>query len=347
IKCNITDNSNVSAAYVFYWFGSDIGNAINVSMMLNSSSGYWEYEIPPLPQGKLDLLKYNISAVDPNSNWGSKQNIVVVEDITPPTAVTGPDFTIVQATRIELNASQSFDNIGIVKYTWHLMFDGNDYYLNGSVRRVTFNTAADWFVELLVEDAAGNNDTDYLWVNVSDITKPQIYSPIFPEYVNITEQIDIWISAQDPMVFDGIDTMKLNYTDLNGTTHNVTMTQAFFTQWLYQIPGMQTPGTIKLYFWANDTSGNWNVTEVYTIDVLDHILPEILDLSYPSSSEIGMEMEIETEVDDNIGIFVVRLNYTDTNGITHNVSMTSARGDIYNYTIPAQAKTGMVKFHIW
>ena len=347
IKCNITDNSNVSVAYVFYWFGSDIANAINVSLTYNIISGYWEYQIPTLPENKLDQLKYNISAVDPNSNWGSKQNIVVVEDIIPPTAVAGPNVAILQGERTILNASLSSDNIGITSYTWHLMNNGNDLYYYRAVQNLAFNSGANWFVELLVEDAAGNNDTDHLWVNVSDVTKPQIYDPILPEYVNITEQIDIWISAQDPMVFDGIDTMKLNYTDINGTTHNVTMTQAFYTQWLYQIPGFPTPGTIKLFFWANDTSGNWNVTEVYTIDVLDNILPEILDLKYPAISEIDNEIEIESEVDDNIGIFAVRLNYTDSNGIAHNISMIGTRGEIYKYTIPGQTKTGMVKFRIW
>ncbi|MCK5560424.1 MAG: right-handed parallel beta-helix repeat-containing protein, partial [Thermoplasmata archaeon] len=325
-KCNITDNYNVSEAWVFYWFGTDLGNAKNESLVYNKISGLWEYETPSLPIDKVEQLQYNLSAVDPSNNWVSNNHTAELVDIIAPTAQAGPDWAISQGVTVYFNASLSADNIEITRYTWHMVYRGFNYYLNGMVRGFTFSNAGDYLVDLRVEDAFGNNDTDTLWVNVTDNILPRIYNPDFPASVILNETIDIKINASDAYVFNGIHTMKLNYTDLNGTVYNVTMPQAFYTQWRLVLPGYDQPGTIEFYFWANDTAGNWNRTENYTINVLDNIYPKILDIKFPSNVEVSQKIKITTEVDDNIGISEVRLNYSDVNGKLHIESMQVTQG---------------------
>jgi parallel beta-helix repeat protein len=345
-KCNITDNYNVSEAWVFYWFGTDVGNAKNESLVYNKISGLWEYETPSIPIDEAEQLQYNLSAVDPSNNWVSNNYTAELVDIIAPTAVAGSDWAISQGVTVYFNASLSADNIEITLYRWHLVYRGFNYYLNGMVRGFTFSNAGDYLVDLRVEDAFGNNDTDTLWVNVTDNILPRIYNPDFPASVVLNETIDIKINASDAYVFNGIHTMKLNYTGLNGTTYNVTMLQAFYTQWLLVLPGYKQPGIFEFYFWANDTAGNWNRTENYTIEILDDIYPKILKLKYPSSSEVNQEIKVTTEVDDNIGISEVRLNYSDVNGKLRNESMQVTQGTNYTYTIPGQTKTGTILFNI-
>jgi parallel beta-helix repeat protein len=347
IICNITDESNVTAVYAFYWFTDNIANAQNVTMIYNAGTDDWRFTIPLIPINSPGPLYYNISAVDTNSNWDSKLFNATITDNVAPVAEAGPDFDIEQGTLVFFNASSSSDNVNITFYRWQFFYRGFPITRFGRERSYYFTYQGDYLVTLYVEDADGNNDTDTLWVNVTDNNLPQIYNPDYPTSVVLDERIDIKINGSDPYIFNGIPTMKLNFTDVDGTMYNETMPQAFYTQWRLVLPARERPGIFKFYFWANDTAGNWNKTEVFTIEVIDHILPKILSVNYPMNSEVGHDISIQTEVNDNIAITDVKLNYTDTNGIIQNVSMTNTIGNNYTQTITGQSKTGVIKFHVW
>ncbi|WP_455392626.1 NosD domain-containing protein [[Eubacterium] cellulosolvens] len=344
VECSVSDNILVSRVFVKYWYGTDVAGAQNKTMAYNAGSGTWVLEIN-VPGDSNETLKYIISAVDPSDNWAANnERMVKIIDNDPPTAVAGTDWAIIQGERVEFNASLSTDNLEITSYTWHFIYRGFDLYLTGAVRGFTFFTAGDYLVELRVEDASGNNDTDTLWVNVTDNIIPLFYDVDFPESVLLNEAVNIKINASD---LSGIHTLKLNYTDVNGTVYNVTMVQDSYVEWRLMLPGQVLPGIIEFYFWVNDTLGNWNRTENFTIRVLDNILPNILNIKFLSTVEVGEEIIVTTEVDDNIGISAVRLNYTDLGGKVNNMSMQWVQGTNYSYTIPAQTITGTIQFRIW
>ncbi|RLM49977.1 PKD domain-containing protein [Halorubrum sp. Atlit-28R] len=92
---------------------------------------------------------------------------VAVEDTTDPTAVTGPDRTVVSGETVRLDGSDSLDNVGVVDYHWDV--DGDGAYENtGAEVTTTYPTAGTATVTLQVRDAAGNTDTETVEITVED-----------------------------------------------------------------------------------------------------------------------------------------------------------------------------------
>ena len=344
VICTVIDNIYVNGVFVKYWYGNNIAGAQNKTMTFNSVSGNWKLGIN-IQSNSNETLKYIISAVDPSNNWGAKPvTLVVINDDDAPIADAGSDQHVYQYTRVFFNGSGSTDNIEISSYTWRFQYLSWNIQRYGMKPNFTFVYAGNYLVELTVVDTEGNNDTDTMWVNVTDNIKPTIFNPDYPSSINMTEQIRIYVRISDT---SGIETVMINYTDVNNNTYNVTIPQYDRSTWIYIMPNQTTIGEVNFYFWVKDIFNNWAKSVEYTIQILDNILPKIKDIKYPQIGEVGQSIKITTEVDDNIGFSDVRINYIDTNGKIHNVSMSEARGINYTYIIPSQSKTGTIKFHIW
>ncbi len=111
--------------------------------------------------------EYRIVATDDlgNINYTHQRTLHVI-DIMPPNAQAGDDVTVEPGTTVSFDASQSYDNIGIIRYRWHMTMGGRTVELLGSAPTFTFNNAGEYTVSLTVEDAGGNTDTDSLTVVV-------------------------------------------------------------------------------------------------------------------------------------------------------------------------------------
>ncbi len=343
VRVSAYDNTNVSKVFIFYWFGTNINEAFNTSMEYNEISGFWEATLQ-IPMNSLKALKYNISAVDSNNNWRSIQRTISVIDNDPPNANAGEDKEIFIDDDVDFNGLDSDDNIGIVNYTWHFYYNNLDIYLFDGTPEFVFEFAGDYLVELKVFDAKGNYDNDALWVNVTDNKKPKIQNLDYPLEVYIDEPMEISVLVYDP---SGINSIMINYSDVTGETNNISMNKQTSNDWYYTIPGQAKTGEVKFFIWISDGYGNWDRTNIYFIDIIDSVLPELLDIKYNSKSEIGLKIPITVFVNDNVGISTVKLNYTGTNGTNYNVSMSSVGGANYSYIIPKQNKPGTLNFYIW
>jgi hypothetical protein len=144
---------------------------------------------------------------------------------------------------------------------------------------------------------------------------------------------------------DGIDEVRLNYTDVNGDWYNVSMVIVGDNH-SYDIPAQAMAGSVVYNVSANDTIDNWNVTADSTITVSDDADPP--DIEHTPVTEAGMDeaIPISANVTDNVEVDKVYLNYTDVDGDDFNVTM-SKSGDTYSYDIPAQTSVGDVTYFIW
>ena len=97
---------------------------------------------------------------------------VTVLDRTPPRADAGPDMTVDQNERVDLDANDSDDNIGIVDFTWSFEYDGESVTLSGDRASYVFEKAGEYEIVLNVTDEAGNWALDPLTVTVKDVTRP-------------------------------------------------------------------------------------------------------------------------------------------------------------------------------
>jgi len=97
--------------------------------------------------------------------------VMIVDSVGPQTVVR-EDATIEQNTSLVLDGSNSTDNVGIVSYQWNIDGPYGPVDMNGQMVIFKF-TAQGWYiVNLLVTDAAGNEDNALFFVEVTPTEIP-------------------------------------------------------------------------------------------------------------------------------------------------------------------------------
>jgi hypothetical protein len=159
----VVDNIGVKDVYVEYWFDSE--THMNESMG-KVEDGVWNYIIT-LPNNLGDL-HYIFYAIDSSINWNlTSAKELSVSDNDKPRAIAGDNIDCDTGTLVMFDGEESYDNVGIVNYTWHIVKSGMEVILYGDYVSFVFDMDGDYIVELTVKDAAGLRDTDIIWVNVT------------------------------------------------------------------------------------------------------------------------------------------------------------------------------------
>jgi PKD domain-containing protein len=132
-------------------------------------SRYW-YVVPAFyTMGNLTL---RVRAMDYAGNWNSTGWIEILvygnvpTDTTPPVAQAGDDRTVTAGDTIVLNATGSYDDVGIVNHTWAISDGGAPWFRYGSSLVITTDEAGILVVTLTVRDAAGNSGTDTVTITI-------------------------------------------------------------------------------------------------------------------------------------------------------------------------------------
>ncbi len=122
--------------------------------------------------------KYIVTlTVENECGQGTSDRIfVIVKDNVFPIAEAGSDIIIDQHENAYFNANESFDNVGIVNYTWSFFNGQKEIYRYGITTEYIFNKVEKYIVTLKVSDADANWDTDTLNVTVLDSTPPFAYA---------------------------------------------------------------------------------------------------------------------------------------------------------------------------
>lgn len=164
LRANVTDDTGVSSVYVEYWL--DSGAPSDVSMI--KSGDNWTYTF--IAPGNAELLHYIFYANDIVDNWNTTlvRELAVIDN-DKPVALAGSNVYCNGGSSVVFDGRDSWDNIGIVKYTWHLIYNGDDIYISGNHVNFIFDISGSHTVELTVEDAAGLSGTDIIWVNVASL----------------------------------------------------------------------------------------------------------------------------------------------------------------------------------
>ncbi|MDP6156208.1 MAG: PKD domain-containing protein [Candidatus Thermoplasmatota archaeon] len=91
---------------------------------------------------------------------------VTVVDTEKPVAYTGPDKTVRENELLRFDGSGSSDNAGVSNYSWQFTFDKKEIILYGENPVFLFDIAGYYNVSLVVKDAGGNEDRDFIVVTV-------------------------------------------------------------------------------------------------------------------------------------------------------------------------------------
>ncbi|MBN1677644.1 MAG: carboxypeptidase regulatory-like domain-containing protein [Candidatus Thermoplasmatota archaeon] len=104
---------------------------------------------------------------------------VTAKDVTDPVADAGGDQTEMGGVEIWLNGAGSWDNVGVVNWTWTFEYIGSPVELYGEFVNFTFWVEGVYNITLNVTDAAGNWDTDEVQVTIAGII-PEFPSMMLP-----------------------------------------------------------------------------------------------------------------------------------------------------------------------
>lgn len=106
-------------------------------------------------------------------------------------------------------------------------------------------------------------------------------------------------------------------------------------------------GNYSYYIWANDTSDNQNKSDTYQFIIQDTTPPQISDVQDSMDpQEVYGYVNITCNVKDNVDVNAVKVNITDPNGGTTNISMIKI-GDHSYYYNTSYSLLGAYPYYIW
>ncbi len=124
-----------------------------------------------------EYARYSVDSDWDDCGWLDRI-VVSALDINPPVADAGVDQEVVVGTMVMLDGSGSYDNVGVVSWTWTFS-DQVQRTLLGEIAQYTFDNAGMFTVTLSVEDAEENNDTDDVVITV--LSLPTAAFSVSPE----------------------------------------------------------------------------------------------------------------------------------------------------------------------
>jgi len=138
--------------------------------------------------------KYNVTLkiFDARGNWNTDQILVTVLDIISPVASAGEDQSLPQGSDYVFSGAESYDNNGILNYTWSFHYGGSEILLYGVAPTFVFHHPGVFRVILNVTDTAGHTGTDIMNISVVDMQPPQARAGE-----------DLHVQQHDRVVFNG------------------------------------------------------------------------------------------------------------------------------------------------
>ena len=307
---------------------------------------------------------YVVTAVDnqaePNESPYSAEASGSATDVIPP-KVTGsrPEGDGVPA---DTNISLDFDetvNTSTVLQTFSITWSGGSmgasdgtFFWSSPPQHLIFdpaeclNYSTTYTVSIGpgVEDIYGNamNET-YTW---NFTTRPPLYiQPSFPDSVGMHDSV---VVSADISSGDMVRQVFINYTDLYGQTHNMSMAHIRGTDysgtWQYTIPAQDAVGPVSFSIWADDFGGNTALTDVYTVSIRDTEGPVIVH-SPPYYTVSGRDTWINATITDESGVSYATLIWSE-GGQSDLIVMNNTAGSNYSAIIPAQSSTGTITYQI-
>ena len=159
-----------------------------------------------------------------------------------------------------------------------------------------------------------------------DTTPPEITDvDASPDPQEVGGYVNISCEVTD---YSGVDVVTVNITYPDNSYLNETMLGGSY----YYIASYTMLGTYSYFIWANDTSGNSDISATYTFAIQDTILPELLD-NTPATAYTGDAFTFNATITDAVGVSTAWVEYWYGMGTHTNMSMTNVAGDYWEKTI--------------
>ncbi|MCU0798842.1 MAG: PKD domain-containing protein [Candidatus Thermoplasmatota archaeon] len=317
----VQDNIGVSSVYVEYWTA---GERTNVSM---SGTNMFEHQLS-VPTNSTEPIQYCFNASDMQGNLASLYGSVTVVDTIPPKAefVMKSDYN--EDKVVTLDGSLSYDNIGLVDWTWFI--DGASYSAtrSGQTADHTFFNPGGYDVSLKVTDLAGNWDIKTMKININDITPPIARAGkdlVAPEDTEVTFNASV---SEDNV---GIIEFRWDFVDgIDRVLYGPVPTYIF-----------KDPGIFEIVLTVTDAAGSRG-TDNITITVMD-ITPPTADAGSDQTVLEGTVVLLNgTNSTDNVGISngIWTIHLGDRDVVLYGSVVSFNFTEQGNYTVTLTVKDG-------
>ena len=185
---------------------------------------------------------------------------VYVLDVDSPIPDAGLDAVIRQGETFILNGSGSWDNTGIVNFSWNFTYNNTDALLYGTSPHFTFHISGRYDITLNTTDARGNWAADAMLLTVRDSTWPVAKAGR-----------DITVDQYETAHFDASASYD-NIEIVNYTWYFVYLEREIY---IYGISPRFTFDEVGIYIvtlYINDAEGNWAIDSL-NVTVQDITLP--------------------------------------------------------------------------
>ena len=208
-----------------------------------------------------------VTVTDTSDQTSIASTVIVVKDMVPPEAVLTTDKTAVNPGEyLQLDASESTDNLGIGLYHWDPDGDGEIDFVTESQRpavEISYTDEGTYDATVKVEDKDGNMDSDSVEIHVGQDTPPDTEPPTasltaVPNTIETGESVNFDASASSDNT--GIERYLWDYNG-DGTVDETT--DSATTSYTYTSVGNYTP-TVTV----EDATGNQG-TATTTVTVED------------------------------------------------------------------------------
>ena len=207
------------------------------------------------------------------------------------------------------------------------------YYLERNCDMLGVFTFAVW-----ASDTSGNWNSTPGQFTCQDTTPPAVWDlTAVPNPVEVFTTTNLSALASDnymlSMLWVLVTAPDLTVTNLSmaaGPRHSAEMIPDQLGDYAYRVYAMDSVGLQAA------ATGQFHVGD-YSPPVIGH--------TPRASWMITAIVNITANVTDNVHVQEVWLNFTDTAGVPHNVSMTRSQQDEYFYVVPTQAQTGTLDYH--
>jgi len=130
--------------------------------------------------------KVELNVTDSMGNYDADMIFITVQDVTKPVASISGETNVDEDVTVDLSASNTSDNVGVVNYTW--IVDGSEIY--GEMINHTFVNPGTYTIKLNVTDNAGNYDAMSMEITVEDTTDPKACAGV-DKTVSINEKVTL------------------------------------------------------------------------------------------------------------------------------------------------------------
>ncbi len=266
-----------------------------------------------------DVGQYEVSlnATDGAGNDAEDSFTLHVTDATAPVAEAGDNITINQGETARFDGHGSYDNVGIVKWTWTFMYEGVEITLDGPEPEFGFEVPGTYDVTLTLKDETGLGSEDHVVVIVLDTEKP--FLSVKVNDMNIDQDAELEVDAGSTVSFSA-----------EGSTDNVDITEY---EWVGSGPGdfeIRLVGIAQQYNF--DTEGKFSVT-LFVRDAAGNeeqlgFVINVVTSSGPVEGKVTARIFIEDTEVSHEGTYQIKVGTALTLDGTHSESR---NGDIEGY----------------